>query len=79
MKYSKHDELMYLFNEYLEYGGFPEVVLSKDKKEILSSYFLTIFLGIWSRNFRSERSKNLRYFLDLHSGILVHSWFKKYN
>jgi len=28
-----------LFNEYLEYGGFPSVVLNKEKREILVKYF----------------------------------------
>jgi len=31
-----------MFHEYLEFGGFPEIVLSSEKKRILLSYFETI-------------------------------------
>lgn len=33
------DNMEYLFRNYMEFGGFPEVVLSDKKKEILISYF----------------------------------------
>ncbi|RKZ26973.1 hypothetical protein DRQ20_01645 [bacterium] len=39
-------ELLQLFREFLMFGGFPEVVLAsgkREKREILSSYFITIF------------------------------------
>ena len=65
LKYSKHDELMYLFNEYLEYGGFPEVVLSKDKKEVLSSYFLTIFYRDMVEKFSVRKIEEFEIFLRL--------------
>ena len=33
------DKIKFLFRNYLEFGGFPEVTLSDKKKEILISYF----------------------------------------
>ncbi len=36
---SKRIEIKKLLDEYIEYGGFPEVVLSNNKKEILLTYF----------------------------------------
>ena len=39
---TKRIEIKRLFQEYLESGGFPEVVLSSEKKRILLSYFDTI-------------------------------------
>jgi len=32
-------KILRLFNEFLKFGGFPEVVLNENKKEILTSYF----------------------------------------
>ena len=34
-----------LFNEYFKYGGFPEVVFFKQKKEFLSTLFQKVFYG----------------------------------
>ncbi len=36
-------EIKFLLQEYLQYSGFPEVVLSDLKKKILKEYFETIF------------------------------------
>lgn len=36
-------KILNLFNEFLEYGGFPQVVLSKEKKELLREYYRAIF------------------------------------
>jgi hypothetical protein len=39
---TKRTEIKRLIEEYLEYGGFPEVVLSSEKERLLLSYFETI-------------------------------------
>lgn len=39
---AKRTEIKRLLAEYLEFGGFPEVVLSSEKKRILLSYFETM-------------------------------------
>jgi len=36
-------KILNFFNEFLEYGGFPQVVLSKEKEEILREYYRAIF------------------------------------
>ncbi len=43
--YSEHEvQTMKIYlNEYLEYGSFPEVVMSENKEKILKEYFDTIF------------------------------------
>ncbi len=47
LKYSKKKgKLLRLFNEYLHYGGFPEVIKTKSKNEkfeLIKSYFETIY------------------------------------
>ncbi len=43
MRFSGHDELLRLFKEYLLFGGFPQIVLSKNKRELLTDLFYTIF------------------------------------
>ena len=39
---TKRTEIKRLLQEYLEFGGFPEIVLSSEKKRVLLSYFETI-------------------------------------
>jgi len=39
----RRNELIRLFNEYLEFGGFPQVVLEEQKAEILREYYRAIF------------------------------------
>jgi hypothetical protein len=39
---TKRIEIKRALDEYMEFGGFPEVVLSSDKKRILQGYFETI-------------------------------------
>lgn len=55
---SKKDEIKHYLFEYMEFGGFPEVVLEKDpkmKKQLLQFYFDTIIYRdiIKKRNLRS--------------------------
>ncbi|MFQ6052153.1 MAG: AAA family ATPase [Candidatus Hydrothermarchaeota archaeon] len=39
----KKPKILNLFNEFLEYGGFPQVVLSKKKEGLLREYYRAIF------------------------------------
>ena len=36
---AKKAEIKSIFDEYLEFGGFPEVVLTNEKKQLLLTYF----------------------------------------
>lgn len=55
---AKRMEIKRLFLEYLEFGGFPEVVLSAERKRILISYFETIITRDIIERFRiREREK----------------------
>lgn len=40
---SQRDQLIRHYNEYQQFGGFPDVVLSKNKTAILKEYFRAIF------------------------------------
>lgn len=40
---NKKNDILRLFNEYIEKGGFPQVVLSERKDEILKEYYRAIF------------------------------------
>lgn len=40
---SQKPKILNLFNELLKYGGFPQVVLSKKKEELLREYYRAIF------------------------------------
>jgi predicted AAA+ superfamily ATPase len=37
------NDVIRLFNEFLEFGGFPQVALSEKKIEILQEYYRAIF------------------------------------
>jgi len=55
---ARRTEIKKLLHEYLEFGGFPEVVLSSEKKRILLSYFETILSKDIIERFRiREREK----------------------
>jgi len=44
LRYSpRKNELLRLFNEYLEFGGFPQVVLEERKADLLREYYRAIF------------------------------------
>lgn len=62
-------EKLQYFNNYLEFGAYPRIVLEKNnelKQEILSKYFQTIYLKdiIYPNNLRNNRDVfNLLYFI----------------
>lgn len=50
-------EIRKLLEEYLKYGGFPEVALSENKEQILNQLFLDILSkDIWARAVRKENA-----------------------
>jgi hypothetical protein len=57
---SKKTEIRGAFNEYFEYGGFPEVVLSSEKKQLLLTYFDDIITRDIEKRFRPKKTGKLR-------------------
>jgi predicted AAA+ superfamily ATPase len=55
------DELRRLLNQYLRYGGMPAVVLSKNKEELLLSYFDTILIKDVANRYRIRNQDRLRF------------------
>lgn len=53
-------EVKRLLREYLEFGGFPRVVLSKEKSEILLSYFRDVVDRDLIQRFRVRKPEKLR-------------------
>jgi hypothetical protein len=49
-----------LLDEYLEFGGFPEVVLSQEKRRILLSYFETTITRDVAERFKIREREKLR-------------------
>lgn len=56
----KKTDIERLFNEYLEHGGFPEVALSRDKKQLLLTYFDDILTKDIERRYRLKRGEKMR-------------------
>ena len=54
-------KLLSFFDEYLEFGGFPEVVLNNDKKNILTTYYNLVISDILKQNssFKEFEIKNI--------------------
>jgi len=57
---AKRVEIKRLLDEYLEFGGFPEVVLSSEKRRILLSYFETIITKDVAERFKIREGEKLR-------------------
>ncbi len=57
---SKKTEIMRLFNQYLEFGGFPEVVSSKDKKQLLLTYFEDVITKDIEKRYDVKEKEKLR-------------------
>jgi hypothetical protein len=63
---SKKPDLMRLFNEYLKFGGFPEVVLQKEKRiklKLLKEYFTTIIARDIIERFKIKNTLALETFM----------------
>lgn len=57
---SKRIEIKRLLRTYIEFGSFPKVVLSKEKKEILLSYFEDILNKDLIKRFRIRKPEKLK-------------------
>ena len=57
---SKRIEIKKMIGEYLEFGGFPEIVLSSEKKRIILSYFETIISRDIIERFRIREREKIR-------------------
>ena len=57
---SKRLEIKGLTNEYLEYGGFPEVVLNEEKKQILLNFFDDIITKDIEKRYEVREAEKLR-------------------
>lgn len=57
---SKKREIKVLLRDYLEYGGFPKVVLTEEKKEILKTYFDDIVTKDILERYRIRKANKLK-------------------
>jgi predicted AAA+ superfamily ATPase len=55
------ERILAALDEYLRYGGFPAVVLSKNKEELLLSYFDTILIKDVSQRYAIREQEKLRF------------------
>jgi predicted AAA+ superfamily ATPase len=75
---AKKIEIKRFLNEYLEFGGFPEVVLSNEKKQLLLTYFDDILTKDIERRYKLKKSEKLRalarfYFTNISNSITFNS------
>lgn len=57
---AKKIEIRRFLKEYLEFGGFPEVVLSYEKKQLLLTYFDDILTKDIEKRYKLKKSEKLR-------------------
>jgi predicted AAA+ superfamily ATPase len=57
---SKKIEIKRALNEYSEFGGFPEVILSEEKKQLLLKYFEDIITKDVEKRYKTRRGEKLR-------------------
>jgi len=57
---SKKIEIRRAFNEYFEFGGFPEVVLSNEKKQLLLTYFDDVLTKDIEKRYMLKKGEKLR-------------------
>jgi len=57
---AKKVEIKTLFREYMEWGGFPEVILSENKKQLLLTYFDDILTKDIERRYKIKKGEILR-------------------
>lgn len=75
---AKKIEIKSYFNEYLEYGGFPEVILSQEKKQLLLTYFDDIITKDIEQRYNVKEREKLRslarfYLTNISNGITFNS------
>ncbi|SRR3989338_3428080 len=78
---SKRLEIKRALNEYMEFGGFPEVVLGSEKKQLLLTYFDDILTKDIERRYKLKKSDILRslakFYLTNTSGTITFNSLKK--
>lgn len=78
---AKKIEIKNFLNEYLEYGGFPEVVLSKEKK-LLLTYFEDILAKDIEKRYKVRETEKLKslanFYLTNISSLITFNSLKKY-
>ena len=57
---SKKIEIKRALNEYSEFGGFPEVVLNEEKRQILSKYFEDVVTRDVEKRYKIRKGEKLR-------------------
>lgn len=57
---NKKHEIKSLFKEYMEFGGFPEVILSSDKKDLLLTYFEDILTKDIVKRYKLKKEEKLK-------------------
>lgn len=57
---AKKIEIKRTFNEYSEFGSFPEVILSNEKKQLLLTYFDDILTKDIEKRYKLKKSEKLR-------------------
>ncbi len=57
---SQRIEIKRLFSEYLEFGGFPEVALTGDKKQLLLTYFDDMLTKDIEKRYHLKKGEKLR-------------------
>jgi len=57
---TKKTEIKRLLSEYIEFGGFPEVVLGEEKKQLLLTYFDDILTKDIEKRYKLRKSEKLR-------------------
>jgi predicted AAA+ superfamily ATPase len=58
--YTKRVDLQRYFREYLEWGGFPEVILNKAKKDILLKYFEDVIQKDLINRYKLRQAEKLK-------------------
>lgn len=78
---SKKIEIKRLMRDYLEFGSFPEVVLRKEKKEILLAYFEDILNKDLVKRYKIRKSEKLKalikFYLSNPSSLITFSSLEK--
>jgi len=79
---SKEIEIKGLLRKYIEFGSFPEVVLSGEKKEILLSYFEDVLDKDLIRRFKIRKPEKLKslakFYLSNVSSLITFSSIEKF-
>ena len=79
---SKRLEIKKNFREYLEFGGFPEIVLNEDKKLLLLTYFDDILTEDIEKRYKVREGEKLRslakFYLTNISNLITFNSLKKY-